>query len=74
MSAFWAVDCSTIYTEDDSSCEKRALYLSYLSAIVRLFFMPVEVLPICTRFLVDLLFLRGLILLRDDDGTPFMGN
>ena len=72
MSAFWAVDCSTIYTEDDISCEKRALCLSSLSAMGGMCFKHVDVLLICTRFLVDLFFLRRLILLRSEDGTPLM--
>ena len=40
----------------------------------RLCFAPVDVLPMCARFLVDIFFLCGLILLRGDDGVPLMGN
>ena len=41
--------------------------------MVGLCFKPVDVVMICTRFLVDEFFLRGLILLRGDDGALLVG-
>ena len=73
MSDRWTVAYSTICAEEDGVCEKLSLCLSSLLAMGWLCFKPVGVVLICTCFLVDLFFLRGLILLRGEYGAPFMG-
>ena len=70
MSAFWSMHCSTNCGAADDVCEKWSICLSSLLVMGGMCFKPVDISLICTRFLVDLFFLSGLILLRGEDDVP----